>query len=87
MALAEAVARGCRALGIPGEDRPFHPHVTLARIDGRVLPSRLRQLVDAAHAIAACSVADVGSLDLMVSTLGRGGAKHDVLYRALLASS
>lgn len=87
MALAEAVARGCRALGMPGEDRPFHPHITLARIDGRVRPSRLRRLVDVAHAMTARSTTDVGSLDLMVSTLASGGATHEVLHRALLAST
>jgi RNA 2',3'-cyclic 3'-phosphodiesterase len=86
MALAEAVARDCRALGIPGEDRPFHPHITLARIDKRVSQSHVRQLAGAARALTARSVAELRSVDLMASTLGPGGARHDVLHRALLGS-
>jgi RNA 2',3'-cyclic 3'-phosphodiesterase len=85
LALAEAVARGCRALGIPEEERPFHPHITLARIDGRVPPHRVRQLAEAARTVTDRSMGEVQSLDLMASTLGPGGAKHAVLYRALLA--
>jgi RNA 2',3'-cyclic 3'-phosphodiesterase len=87
MALAEAVARGCRALGMPGEDRPFHPHITLGRIDGRVPSHHVRQIATAARAMTSRTLADVSSVDLMASTLGPGGAKHEVLHRALLASA
>lgn len=86
MTLAEALARGCRALGIPGENRPFHPHITLARIDSLVSQHHVRHLAEAARAVTASSVAEVRSVDLMVSTLGPGAAKHDVLHRALLRS-
>jgi 2'-5' RNA ligase len=36
--LAGGVERACVALGFPAEERPFHPHVTLARLSGGKIP-------------------------------------------------
>jgi 2'-5' RNA ligase len=84
MHLADAVARACRDLGVPGEGRPFHPHVTLARLDDRVPDDQVRKLEHAARGMTDRTVSGVDSLDLMASTLGPGAAKHEVVHRAKL---
>ncbi len=84
MQLADAVARTCRDLGAPGEGRPFHPHITLARLDDRVPDDQVRKLEHAARGMTDRTVSDVDSLDLMASTLGLGAAKHEVVHKAEL---
>ncbi len=84
MQLADAVTRACRDLGVPGEGRPFHPHVTLARLDDRVPVDHVRKLEHAVRGMADRTVSDVDSLDLMASTLGPGAAKHELVHRARL---
>jgi 2'-5' RNA ligase len=84
MALAESVVRACRDLGMELEDRRFHPHITLGRLDERVHPRVIRDLERAASAITERTVAEVDSVDLMASTLGAGPAKHELLHRAVL---
>ena len=46
-ALAAATDRGCAALGIASENRPFSPHLTLARIKERVNLEPLREAMAA----------------------------------------
>ena len=87
MGLAEAIARTCRDLGMPGEDRPFHPHITLARLDDRVSSHHTRELERVARDVTDRTVATVDSVDLMASTLGPGAAKHEVVHRATLRGS
>ena len=82
MHLAQAVARACHNLGIEIEDRPFHPHITLARLDDRVPVADVRKLEHAARETTDRTVATVDGVDLMASTLGPGPAKHEVVHRA-----
>lgn len=84
MALAAAVADTCRALTLPLEERPFHPHITLGRVDSRLSRHDLEALERAAQALTSRSIVEVSTLDLMVSTLGTGPAKHEVVHEAAL---
>jgi 2'-5' RNA ligase len=84
MQIADSVERACRDLGIPGEGRAFHPHITLARLDERVSADQLRGLERAALDVTDRTVAEVDTLELMASTLGPGAAKHEVVCRARL---
>jgi RNA 2',3'-cyclic 3'-phosphodiesterase len=84
MQIADSVARSCRDLGIPAEGRPFHPHITLARLDDRVPDDQVRTLEHAAREMTDRTISDVDSLDLMASILGPGAAKHEVVYRGKL---
>src|SRR6185437_768121 len=83
MALAAEVGQAGTRLGGTTEERPFRPHITLARLDGRA--STLRGLERAAQTIGDSTVAYVSSIDLMASSVVRGRARHDVLYRAQLS--
>jgi len=57
-ALAAATDRGCAALGIASENRPFSPHLTLARIKERVNLEPLRE------AMAALPERDFGKFEV-----------------------
>jgi 2'-5' RNA ligase len=65
-------------LGVPSEERPFHPHVTVgrvrdrARVDGTALAA-------AAAAVSFHAVERVSTVDIMESVLGPGGARYRVL--------
>jgi len=83
MHLSQAVARACHDLSIATEDRPFHPHITLARLDDRVPVGHVRKLEHAARGMTDRTVTNVDGLDLMASTLGPGPAKHEVVHRAM----
>lgn len=70
----------CAALNFPREQRPFHPHVTLARIraatsEARSLARRHLELAFQPLALA------VSEIVLMSSRLGPGGSVHTPLSR------
>jgi len=83
-ALATQVVAACHALGLPGFDRPFHPHVTLGRIGDRVPQRLVRAIADVAPGIASDATARTSSIDLMASALSTTGARHEVLHTAPL---
>lgn len=65
-------------LGFPREDRPFAPHLTLARMGNRVSPEdrrRLGQLI-AGTRFAPNQAIEVNSVSLMKSELTREGAVY-----------
>jgi 2'-5' RNA ligase len=75
--LAAALRVHGAALGLPGEDRPFHAHVTLARTArGTRLPEDLVERYEGPR-----SSWTVRSIALMRSRLAVGGAKHEVCQR------
>ena len=86
------VEEACAALGYEVEGRAFRPHLTL----GRVRPGRSgRGEVDAAAATALAKAArevhsrwtaEVLSVDLMESVIGRGGARYSLVSAAALAA-
>ena len=78
--LAEQIEIGLNPLGFAREQRPFHPHATLARIKSRP-PDSLRQLVEQ-HAATSFGSTDVGSVELYQSELTKEGPRYTVLSRA-----
>jgi 2'-5' RNA ligase len=70
--LADAVARLAGRLGVPREDRPFRPHVTLARLK-RPYDARRWLKPDLAEGVGECRT---GSLTLFRSELGAAGSVH-----------
>ena len=75
------------AVGFPTETRPFHPHLTLARLDRRMPVGARRASVDVLEStglIAGMRI-PVGSVSLVQSILGRGGALYERLATARLA--
>ena len=69
--LADRIERAARACGFPPEDRPFDPHVTLARArrTGQVSVPRVGLAGD-------CGAFVATSLILFRSELGRGGSLY-----------
>lgn len=69
----------CSALGFPRETRPFHPHLTIARLRA---PAGAKKL-GALHRSTAFESASfrVGELVLMRSELGPGGSKYTAVSR------
>jgi 2'-5' RNA ligase len=81
VALQRDIDDVCAALGLAREDRPFHPHVTLARIGPRVPRDQARALGLEHDRIVMRGAATVRTVDLMESV---GGA-YVALHRAPLA--
>ncbi len=75
------------ALGFPTETRPYHPHLTLARLDRRMPAAARRAALDALEStgLAAGMHIPVRSVSLVESILGRGGARYLRLAEARLA--
>jgi 2'-5' RNA ligase len=76
----------CEALGFDVDGRPFHPHLTLARVKHPLSEERVRALTDAARAVDYGADVAVQSLDLMQSELGAGGSKYSTVASAPLRS-
>lgn len=71
--------------GWPREERPFRPHLTLARSDGvRAGPAAARELTAAAANLAATFTAD--RVVLFRSHLGGGPARYERLHEARLGA-
>lgn len=79
----EGLARACEdaavAVGFTPEDRPFHPHLTLARIRP---PSNVETLVDGFPPFDVRL--EVAEVTLFRSHLGRGGARYEALEHIAL---
>jgi len=78
--LAAATEAAVGRLGIPPEDRPFRPHLTLARLNGIQRP----ELIALRHAVAALSSSNYGSFPveafhLYLSKTGPGGSQYSKL--------
>lgn len=75
--LQTAVERGCVALGLPREERAFHPHVTLGRVKGR---KNVRELLATAETVTFESPPTVvATLELIRSDLRPTGSVYTVL--------
>jgi 2'-5' RNA ligase len=84
-ALAASIDAACQALGFAAEARPFHPHVTLARLRSRRGWPALRARLDAA-ASRSFGSSDVKDVYLFRSDLRPAGAVYTKLCRAPLAT-
>ena len=84
IALAGDVARAMVPLGWPPDERPYQPHLTLARADGVAAgPSTAARLASAAADLAVPFRA--AEIVLMESHTGRGAARYESLLTAPLA--
>jgi RNA 2',3'-cyclic 3'-phosphodiesterase len=84
-ALAEELEGSLEPLGFKREDRPFIPHLTLARVKARP-PEELRVLL-ARHAKTAFGTAAVDEIVLIRSELGPEGSRYTIVERFPLAAS
>ena len=87
MRLQAEVDAALGGLGFPAETRPFHPHLTLARLDRRMPAHAKRASLDALESAgppAGTRIA-VRSVSLVRSILGRGGARYVRLTTVSLA--
>lgn len=67
------------AEGFPREERPFHPHITIARLRH---PAGTRQLAEVHHQLGfAAMELNVTEIVLMRSELGPGGSRYTPLSR------
>lgn len=78
-----ALDRAMRHLGHPSEERPFSPHVTLARVQGRVSGATLDRLRSGVPALPL----PVTEITLFRSDLMPGGARHTAIHRFALRRS
>ncbi len=80
--LAAAVEHELTTFGFSAEPRPFHPHITLARIKARP-PQELATLVES-HANTVFASMRIGEIELMQSRLSPQGATYSTLHTATL---
>ena len=87
MRLEADVDAALGGLGFPMEARPFHPHLTLARLDRRMPAPARRASLDALEStgLTAGMRIRVDTVSLIQSILGRGGARYVRLSTARLA--
>jgi RNA 2',3'-cyclic 3'-phosphodiesterase len=81
MALQADVELALSRLGYPREQRPFRPHLTVARVRGGARAPDIERFVSG---FEYSSSVRVHSLDLMRSHLGGEGARYEALLRAPL---
>ena len=89
MGLQADVDAALSRLGFQTETRPFHPHLTLARLDRRMPAGARRASLDALEStgLSVGMPIPVRSVSLVQSILGRGGARYVRLFTARLAGS
>lgn len=75
--VAARVENAADELGHPREQRPFHPHATLARVKARP-PGELRELIGT-HQAKSFGRADIGAVRLYRSDLTPEGPRYRVL--------
>jgi 2'-5' RNA ligase len=80
--LATAVEAACIAHGLGAEDKPFVPHLTVARARAARAPARLVAALEASRA-RCFGVWQVAAVDLIHSTLTSSGP----VYRTLLTAA
>jgi 2'-5' RNA ligase len=81
--LSDQLEEGLQAVGIPKENRPFTPHLTLGRINRRHSAEQYSSLVDQVQDYRVGSIGqfDASELVLFRSELKRTGAIYTVIHR------
>lgn len=82
VSLAEAVESAVRHSDFPAEERPFKPHLTLARVEP---PRAVADLLAAQPALDVTM--PVSEVVLVRSFTGAGPAKYEVVEKFLLGES
>ncbi|MEA2646898.1 MAG: 2,3-cyclic 3-phosphodiesterase, partial [Chloroflexota bacterium] len=77
-----ALAGELRARGLPAEERPYRPHLTLGRVRGRLAKERAAELRDWLATVPQVPALEADSLVLYQSLLGRPAARHVEVLRA-----
>ncbi len=87
--LREDVDQALVGQGFPPETRAFIPHLTVARVRGRLSADERTRLGDALERVSPAEGAaiPVGAVSLMQSTLLPSGALHERLLQAPLAAA
>jgi 2'-5' RNA ligase len=83
--LNERLMAALTPLGFPPEDRPFHPHLTLARTQNRISSSQLLSMLQM-YQNRDFGGFLVTQLHIVQSQLQRGGALHTILRSVTLQS-
>ena len=88
-ALRNAVETHVAPLGFPTEKRPFHPHLTLGRVQRRATKSEVREIgeVVAGSAIGTIDEMSVGVVSFIKSDLRPSGAVYTLLHEADLGGT
>ena len=81
--LNECLSAALIPVGFPPEDRPFHPHLTLARVQNSIRSDQLLPVLQA-YQNRCFGEFSVTQLHLFQSELQRGGARHTVLRSVML---
>jgi len=81
--LQEQITTATRMVGQEPEDRPFSPHLTLARI--KDLPREEGKVLERVHKISLSPEWQVTELLLMQSHLSPEGARYEVVHSARLS--
>lgn len=83
--LQQKVEQNLNTLGLKGDGRSFHPHITLARLRDRAPDSERQKALDTLFDATVSRVAsfEVKSINLMRSTLQPGGTFHESLETML----
>jgi 2'-5' RNA ligase len=84
-ALAADLETGLEPVGFPRENRPFVPHLTLARVKARP-PESLRKLLSD-HAKTEFGTATIDEVELIRSEPGPDGSRYSVLATSPLGES
>lgn len=75
--LQHKVERAVQRVGLPAERRQFHPHITLAKLDGAP-PGKLAEFL-AEHSLLRLDPFEVEGFQLMSSLLQPEGAEHTLV--------
>lgn len=84
--LADDVERALEPLGFAPEFRPFRPHLTIGRAEKRARRPAFTGLAALLLEAEYAGVVEVGSVELMRSTLGRSGPVYGIQHRAVLGA-
>lgn len=83
--LHEDLATRLAGAGFKAEERPFEPHLTVARVRDQTPRTAVSQMLDVATTFEFDGTFEVRTLDLMRSELRRDGPRYTVITAAPLA--
>ncbi len=84
--LAKSLEERLEGIGIPREDREFHPHLTLGRVKSPKNKDKLKEIIEATK-FDAKSAVDVNHLTLFKSQLSREGSIYTPLFIAKMKNA
>jgi RNA 2',3'-cyclic 3'-phosphodiesterase len=77
-ALQRNVSSATEACGFAPESRPYHPHITLARVKDHALMRQLRELIAGRSRQPAFGTFEAEEFLLYESLLDRGGSRYEI---------